>query len=174
MRLLPRVRSMSCRVKESTSDAREWVIWVSPLSTAMSLLCGFQCCWKDWPSQRQQEMQTLPIFFTPRYEILSGVLTIAVCTSAGIWQLLKYRAGVGTQTNGGLEEYREVGLKLGWYTFAWGNWSQLPAEDFGFKLYKNMAWSRVWLSVRGVWTMHPPKSVILLHGFFVIAFLFHC
>lgn len=33
-------------------------------------------------------------------------------SSAGIWQLLKYRAEVGTQTNGGLEEYREAGLNL--------------------------------------------------------------
>lgn len=116
--------------KESTSDVHEWAIWVSPLSAAMSLLCGFQCCWEDRPSQRQPVMQTLPIFFTPRYEILSGVLTIALCTSAGIWQLLKYRAEVGRQTNGGLGEYREVGLKQMGYTFAWRNWSQLPAEVF--------------------------------------------
>lgn len=45
-------------------------------------------------------------FLLPGMKVWSGVLTIAVCTSAGIWQLLKYRAEVGTWTNGGLEVYR--------------------------------------------------------------------
>lgn len=43
-------------------------------------------------------------FFTPRYEILSGVFTIAVCSTVGIWQLLKHWAEAGTQTNRGLQE----------------------------------------------------------------------
>ena len=159
-----------------------WVKRLHPWRTGMSywsvtfIYCNEPFMWaeRNRPSQRQWEMQTRAIFFTPRYEILSGVLTIAVCTSAGIWQLLKYRAEVGTQTNGGLWEYREVVLKLRVYTFARRDWSRLPAEDFRLKLYRNAARSCVWLSVRGVWLTLPPKSVILLHGFFVIAILFHC
>lgn len=64
--LLPGVRSMSCGVKESTSDIWEWVIGLSPLSTAMSIFCGFQCCWKDLPSQKAVgDANTTYLFLLP-------------------------------------------------------------------------------------------------------------
>lgn len=89
--------------KRGTSDVREWVIGVSPLSTAVSLWCGFQRRWKDWPSQRQEEMQTLPIFFYSRvwnikwsfndsYVHLSRNLTALKIRGRG-WSTDKWRAG---------------------------------------------------------------------------------
>lgn len=68
-------------------------------------------------------------------------LTIAVCTSAGIGPLLKYRAEVGTQTNGGLEEYREVRLEQRRVYFCLGEERGLPAEHYSEKLYRNLAQS---------------------------------
>lgn len=129
--LLPRFRSMSCWVKR----VHLWRTGMSYWSVTF-IYCDEPFIWASVllgscsPSRQRWEMQTLPIFFTPRYEILSGVLTIAVCASAGIWQLLKYRAEVGTQTNGGLGEYREAELKLRGYTFAWGHRRNFPSEDF--------------------------------------------
>lgn len=60
--------------------------------------CGLQYCWEHFAGLRR-DMLTPPFCFTPRYEILSGVLTIAVWNTAGLWQ----GRGWNRQTEGKLD-----------------------------------------------------------------------